>query len=218
MVASKLAGEVLKSGVKRAGGKMAGDSLIGFFSKIGPQTAAAVRGVGKEAVEQGATQAAKNIFTNPSLITKGLTAGDLAGAAMIAKKGQDMAAIKGGIETAATVAGKIAPVVATGATALYGQNIIENIFDQQNIGSQPFRSRKTGSAEFDSFLHEQALTQQRLENEMAVIRQKAILGVPSPLEMAQAEKLITESGEATNQEVMGIARSLYGTGLRAQNL
>ncbi len=215
MVASKLAGEVLKSGVKRAGGKMAGDSLIGFFSKIGPQTAAAVRGVGKEAVEQGATQAAKNIFTNPSLITKGLTAGDLAGAAMIAKKGQDMAAIKGGIETAATVAGKIAPVVATGATALYGQNIIENIFDQQNIGSQPFRSRKTGSAEFDSFLHEQALTQQRLENEMAVIRQKAILGVPSPLEMAQAEKLITESGEATNQEVMGIARSLYGTGLRA---
>ena len=215
MVASKLAGEVLKSGEKRAGGKMAGDSLIGFFSKIGPQTAAAVRGVGKEAVEQGATQAAKNIFRNPSLITKGLTTVDLAGAAMIAKKGQDMAAIKGGIETAATVAGKIAPVVATGATALYGQNIIENIFDQQNVGSQPFRSRKTGSAEFDSFLHEQALTQQRLENEMAVIRQKAILGVPSPLEMAQAEKLITESGEATNQEVMGIARSLYGTGLRA---
>ena len=215
MVASKLAGEVLKSGVKRAGGKMAGDSLMGFFNTIGPKTAAAVRGVGKEAVEQGATQAAKNIFTNPSLITKGLTAGDLAGAAMIAKKGQDMAAIKGGIESAATIAGKIAPVVATGATALYGQNVIENIFDQQNVGSQPFRSRKTGSAEFDSFLHEQALTQQRLENEMAVIRQKAILGVPSPLEMAQAEKLITESGEATNQEVMGIARSLYGTGLRA---
>ena len=215
MVASKLAGKVLESGIKRAGGKMAGDSLMGFFNAIGPKTAAAIRGVGKEAVEQGATQAAKNIFTNPSLITKGLTAGDLAGAAMIAKKGQDMAAIKGGIETAATVAGKIAPAVATGAATLYGQNIIENIFDQQNVGSQPFRSRKTGSAEFDSFLHEQALTQQRLENEMAVIRQKAVLGVPSPLEMAQAEKLITESGEATNQEVMGIARSLYGTGLRA---
>ena len=215
MVASKLAGEVLKSGVKRAGGKMAGDSLIGFFSKIGPQTAAAVRGVGKEAVEQGATQAAKNIFTNPSLITKGLTAGDLAGAAMIAKKGQDMAAIKGGIETAATVAGKIAPVVATGATALYGQNIIENIFDQQNVGSQPFRGRKSGNQDFDSFLYEQALTQQRLENEMAVIRQKAILGVPSPLQMAQAEKLITEAGEATNREALGVARSIYGTGLRA---
>ena len=44
---------------------------------------------------------------------------------------------------------------------------------------------------------------------MAVIRQKAVLSVPSPYEMAQAEKLITESGEATNQEVMGVARSLY---------
>ena len=92
---------------------------------------------------------------------------------MIAKKGQDMAAIKGGIETAATVAGKIAPAVATGATALYGQNIIENIFDQQNVGTQPFRGRKSGNKDFDAFLYEQALTQQRLENEMAVIRQKA---------------------------------------------
>ena len=75
--------------------------------------------------------------------------------------------------------------------------------------------RKTGNSEFDSFLHSQALEQQRLENEMAVIRQKAILTVPSPVQMAQAEKLITESGEATNQEVMGVARSIYGTGLRA---
>ena len=217
MVASKLAGEVLKSGVKRAGGKMAGDSLMGFFNAIGPKTAAAVRGVGKEVVEQGATQAAKNIFTNPSLITKGLTASQLAKSPIIpelASKGLTAGSVAG-IETAATVAGKIAPAIATGAATLYGQNIIENIFDQQNVGSQPFRGRKTGSAEFDSFLHEQALTQQRLENEMAVIRQKAILGVPSPLQMAQAEKLITESGEATNQEVMGVARSLYGTGLRA---
>ena len=120
-----------------------------------------------------------------------------------------------GIETAATLAGKIAPAVATGATALYGQNVIENIFDQQNLGSQPFRGRKSGNQDFDSFLHEQALTQQRLENEMAVIRQKAVLGVPSPLQMAQAEKLITEAGEATNREALGVARSIYGTGLRA---
>ena len=89
------------------------------------------------------------------------------------------------------------------------------MFDQQNVGSQPFRGRKTGNQEFDSFIHAQALEQQRLENEMAVIRQKAILSVPGPVQMAQAEKLITESGEATNQEVMGVARSIYGTGLRA---
>ena len=56
-----------------------------------------------------------------------------------------------GIETAATLAGKIAPAVATGATALYGQNVIENIFDQQNVGSQPFRGRKSGNSDFDSF-------------------------------------------------------------------
>ena len=50
---------------------------------------------------------------------------------------------------------------------------------------------------------------------MAVIRQKAVLSVPGPVQMAQAEKLITESGEATNREVLGVARSIYGTGLRA---
>ena len=59
------------------------------------------------------------------------------------------------------------------------------------------------------------MEQQRLENEMAVIRQKAVLSVPGPVQMAQAEKLITESGEATNREVLGVARSIYGTGLRA---
>ena len=197
MVASKLAGEVLKSGVKRAGGKMAGDSLIGFFSQIGPKTAAAVRGVGKEVAEQGLGQAAKNVVGGK---VAGLTAEQLASSAIpFAASAGMTGAQAAGIETAATLAGKIAPAVATRATALYGQNVIENIFDQQNLGSQPFRGRKSGNQDFDSFLHEQALTQQRLENEMAVIRQKAVLGVPSPLQMAQAEKLITEAGEATNR-------------------
>ena len=213
MAASKLAGEVLKSGVKRAGGKMAGDSLMGFFSQIGPKTAAAVRGVGKEVAEQGLGQAAKNVVGGK---VAGLTAEQLASSAIpFAASAGMTGAQAAGIETAASLAGKIAPAVATGATAFYGQNVIENIFDQQNIGSQPFRGRKSGNQDFDSFLYEQALEQQRLENEMAVIRQKAVLSVPSPLQMAQAEKLITESGEATNQEVMGVARSIYGTGLRA---
>ena len=213
MVASKLAGEVLKSGVKRAGGKMAGDSLIGFFSQIGPKTAAAVRGVGKEVAEQGLGQAAKNVVGGK---VAGLTAEQLATSAIpFAASAGMTGAQAAGIETAASLAGKIAPAVATGATALYGQNVIENIFDQQNVGSQPFRGRKSGNQDFDAFLYEQALTQQRLENEMAVIRQKAVLSVPSPVQMAQAEKLITESGEATNREGLGVARSIYGTGLRA---
>ena len=146
----------------------------------------------------------------------GLTAEQLATSAIPFAAAAGMTGAQAaGIETAATLAGKIAPAVATGATALYGQNVIENIFDQQNVGSQPFRGRKSGNQDFDAFLYEQALTQQRLENEMAVIRQKAVLSVPSPVQMAQAEKLITESGEATNREVLGVARSIYGTGLRA---
>jgi len=198
---------------KRAVSKIAGDALIKFFQNIGPQTAAAVRGVGKEVVEQGATQAAKNVLGGK---VGGLTAEKLATSAIpFAASAGMTGAQAAGIEKAASLAGKIAPVVATGATALYGQSVIDNIFDQQGIGSQPFRGRKSGNSDFDSFIHAQALEQQRLENEMAVIRQKAVLSVPGPVQMAQAEKLITESGEATNREVLGVARSIYGTGLRA---
>ena len=197
---------------KRAVSKIAGDALIKFFQNIGPQTAAAVRGVGKEIAEVGAEQAARNVLGGK---VGGLTAEQLAKTPLIPAVGRSLTGSAAGIEKAATLAGKIAPVVATGATALYGQSVIDNIFDQQGIGSQPFRGRKTGNSDFDSFIHAQALEQQRLENEIAVIRQKAVLSVPTPLQMAQAEKLITESGEATTREVVGVARSIYGTGLRA---
>ena len=164
---------------------------------MGEPVGKAVRGVGQELAEQGIQQAAKNVIT-----------GKVAG-----KTAEEVA--KAGLATGVTRAINLAGGAAQyGAPALVGAQIA-GFFDQQNVGTQPFRGKKSGSPEFDSFLHQQALEQQRLENEMAVIRQKAILGVPSPLEMAQAEKLITESGEATNQEVMGIARSLYGTVLRA---
>ena len=209
---SALGAAAATSSAKRGLTKMAGDALFRFFQNIGPQTSAAVRGVGKEIAEVGAEQAAKNILGGK---VSGLTASQLAGTPLIPAVGRSLTGSAAGIEKAATLAGKIAPVVATGATALYGQNVIDNIFDQQGIGSQPFRGRKTGNSEFDSFIHSQALEQQRLENEMAVIRQKAVLSVPSPVQMAQAEKLITESGEATNREVLGVARSIYGTGLRA---
>ena len=196
--------------------RISGTALSNFFkiyNKVGNPIGDAVRGVGKELVEQGATQAAKNVLGGK---VGGLTAEKLATSAIpFAASVGLTGAQAAGIEKAASLAGKIAPVVATGATALYGQNIIDNIFDQQGIGSQPFRGRKTGNSDFDSFIHAQALEQQRLENEMAVIRQKAVLSVPSPVQMAQAEKLITESGEATNREVLGVARSIYGTGLRA---
>ncbi len=212
MVAGTFASTSATTAGKRAVSKIAGDALIKFFQNIGPQTAAAVRGVGKEIAEVGAEQAARNVLGRK---VGGLTAEQLAKTPLIPAVGRSLTGSAAGIEKAASLAGKIAPVVATGATALYGQSVIDNIFDQQGIGSQPFRGRKSGNSDFDSFIHAQALEQQRLENEMAVIRQKAVLSVPSPLQMAQAEKLITESGEATNREVLGVARSIYGTGLRA---
>ena len=180
--------------------RISGTALSNFFklyNKMGKPVGDAVRGVGKELVEQGATQAAKNIFAGK---VTGQTAKQIAEA---------------GLQTGAAQAINLAGGAAQyGAPALVGAQIA-GFFDQQNVGSQPFRGRKSGNTEFDSFLHQQALEQQRLENEMAVIRQRAVLDVPSPLDMAQAEKLITESGEATNREVLGVARSIYGTGLRA---
>ena len=164
---------------------------------MGEPVGRAVRGVGKELAEQGATQAAKNIITGQ---VTGKTAQEIGKAGLAT-----------GVTQAINLAGTAAELGAPALTAAY----IGGLFDQQNVGSQPFRGKKSGNPEFDSFLHQQALEQQRLENEMTVIRQKAVLGVPSPLQMAQAEKLITEAGEATNREALGVARSIYGTGLRA---
>ena len=180
--------------------RISGTALSNFFklySKMGEPVGRAVRGVGKELAEQGATQAAKNIITGQ---VTGKTAQEIGKAGLAT-----------GVTQAINLAGTAAELGAPALTAAY----IGGLFDQQNVGSQPFRGKKSGNPEFDSFLHQQALEQQRLENEMTVIRQKAILGVPSPLQMAQAEKLITEAGEATNREALGVARSIYGTGLRA---
>ena len=180
--------------------RMSGAVLGNFlkaYEKMGKPVGQMVRGIGQEIAEQGMQQAAKNVLAGKVV---GKTAEEIGKAGLAT-----------GVTRAINLAGGAAQY---GAPALVGAQIA-GFFDQQNIGSQPFRGRKTGNSEFDNFIHSQALEQQRLENEMAVIRQKAVLSVPSPVQMAQAEKLITESGEATNQEVMGVARSIYGTGLRA---
>ena len=67
------------STAKRGLTKMAGDALAKFFQNIGPQTAAAVRGVGKEIAEVGAEQAAKNVLGRK---VGGLTATQLAESAI----------------------------------------------------------------------------------------------------------------------------------------
>ena len=187
--------------------RLSGTALTNFFKlygKMGKPVGDAVRGVGKELIEGGVTQTAKNVVAGN---LGGLTAEGLKSAAIVGKAGQNVGALK----SLVGAAGSAAEIGAPAGLAMY----LGGVFDQQNVGSQPFRSRKTGNTDFDSFLHSQALEQQRLENEMAVVRQKAVLSVPSPVEMAQAEKITTEAGEATNKEVLQVARSIYGTGLRA---
>jgi len=180
--------------------RMSGAVLGNFlkaYEKMGKPIGQAVRGIGQEMAEKGIEQAAKNALAGK----------------VVGKTAEEIG--KAGLATGVTrTINLVGGAAQYGAPALVGAQIA-GVFDQQNVGSQPFRGRKSGNSEFDSFLHQQALEQQRLENEMAVIRQKAVLAVPSPLEMAQAERYITESGEATNREVLGVARSIYGTGLRA---
>ena len=190
--------------------RMSGTALTNFFKlaeRMGKPVGDAVRGVGKEMAEQGIVQAGKNVLGGQ---VKGLTAAQLASTPLIPAVGRNLGGAAA-TKQAISLAGNVAQI---GAPSLVAASL-GGLFDQQNVGSQPFRGRKTGDSEFDSFLHQQSLEQQRLENEMAVVRQKAVLSVPTPVEMAQAERYITEAGEATNREILGVARSIYGTGLRA---
>ena len=190
--------------------RMSGTMLSNFFkiyNKMGEPVGKAIRGVGKEIAEQGIGQAAKNVLGGK---VAGLTADQLASTPIIPALGRSLG-VPAGAAKAINIAGTAAEIGAPAGLAMY----LGGVFDQQSVGSQPFRGRKSGNTDLDSFLHSQALEQQRLENEMAVVRQKAVLSVPSPVEMAQAEKYITEAGEATNKEALSVARSIYGTGLRA---
>ena len=116
------------------------------------------------------------------------------------------------IPTAGRLLGKGA-VVGTGLAAV-------GMLDQQSEYSQPM-SNSVGNAEIDRFLMKQALQQQQFQHDIALERARAEARIPgaqfggSLLDAARAEKELVQAGEVTNQEVMGAARMLYGTGLRA---
>ena len=90
-----------------------------------------------------------------------------------------------------------------------------NLADQQSDNTQPM----TGGME--DFLQSQALQNQKFMHEMALIQNRAESRTPgaqfggSLYDMARAEKELTDAGEITNREVLGVARSIYGTGFRA---
>jgi len=95
------------------------------------------------------------------------------------------------------------------------------MLDQQSNYSQPM-SGGTGNKEMDTFLMSQQLQNQKFMHDMALVQQRAESRIPGAQydgsllrDAAAAEKMYTEAGEFTNREVLGVARSLYGTGLRA---
>ena len=118
---------------------------------------------------------------------------------------------------------KAGKMLGKGAVVLAGlgaTSMIDDVFDQQSNYSQPMSSG-TGNQAMDNFLMSQQLQNQKFMNDMALVQARAESRIPgaqlggSLRDAAEAERLLTESGEVTNREVLQVARSLYGTGLRA---
>ena len=97
---------------------------------------------------------------------------------------------------------------------------LDMAFDQQSQHTQPMSSG-TGNRDMDNFLMNQQLQNQKFMNDMMLIQARAEARTPGSqfgsamLDLAKAEKEITDAGEITNREVQGIGRMIYGTGLRA---
>ena len=119
--------------------------------------------------------------------------------------------LREGPKQAIPTAGRL---IGTGAT-LGGLFALGNIADQQSEHTQPM------SRGMDNFTQSQLLQNQKFMHDMALIQARQESRIPgaqyggSLADAAQAEKIMSEAGEVTNQEVQGLARMIYGTGLRA---
>ena len=115
---------------------------------------------------------------------------------------------------AADAAGQLG-VAGLGAFAL------DRAFDQQSAHTQPMSKGSSGSSEVDKFLMSQELQNQKFMHEMMLIQNRAESRTPGSQyggmlkNIADYEKTLTDAGEITNREVLGVARSIYGTGFRA---
>ena len=136
---------------------------------------------------------------------------------LVGKTGKEVPMLlREGSKSAIPAAGRLlgqSAVVGTGLAAA-------GMLDQQSDYSQPM-SNSVGNAEIDRFLMKQALQQQQFQHDLALERARAEARIPgaqyggSLLDAARAEREMVEAGEATNREALGVARSIYGTGLRA---
>ena len=126
--------------------------------------------------------------------------------------------LREGAKSPIPLAGKLAGQAIVGGGLLYGASLL----DQQSEHTQPISKGSSGSSDVDKFLMSQQLQNQKFMHDMALVQARAESRTPgaqfaggSLSDAARAEQLMTDAGEITNREVLQVARSIYGTGLRA---
>jgi len=126
--------------------------------------------------------------------------------------------LREGAKSPIPLAGKLAGQAVVGGGLLYGASLL----DQQSEHTQPISKGSSGSSDVDKFLMSQQLQNQKFMHDMALVQARAESRTPgaqfaggSLSDAARAEQLMTDAGEITNREVLQVARSIYGTGLRA---
>ena len=126
--------------------------------------------------------------------------------------------LREGAKSPIPLAGKLAGQAVVGGGLLYGDSLL----DQQSDHTQPISKGSSGSRDVDKFLMSQQLQNQKFMHDMALVQARAESRTPgtqfaggSLSDAARAEQLMTDAGEITNREVLQVARSIYGTGLRA---
>ena len=128
--------------------------------------------------------------------------------------------LREGVKAPIPSAGRLVGQALVGGGLLYGASLL----DQQSEHTQPISKGSSGSSDVDKFLMSQQLQNQKFMHDMALVQARAESRTPgaqfggSLSDAAKAEQLMTDAGEITNREVLQVARSIYGTGLRAQNL
>ena len=184
-------GQLAKTFLRTAGGALGSylDEAFGLGGKVGQNLATS------------ALKAGKAKFA-PQLVGK--TGSEVP---MLLREGA-----KSAIPTAGRLLGQ--------GTVLGGLYGLASMADQQSEYSQPM-SNSVGNKEVDQFLMKAALQEQQFRHSLALEQARAEARTPgaqyggSLLDYARAEQALVEAGEVTNREAKDIARSIYGTGLRA---
>ena len=200
---------------KKIIGQFAGDAMQGYFKGLFGAAGKAGKAATQGALNYGRSVVAPGATT--SQIPKLLRAGANSPLPQLGYYG-GQAALAGGIFAAA------------------------NAMDQQSEHSQPMPGG-TGNAEMDKFIMQQKLNQQKFDHEMKLTYAREEARIPGKQldtqaamykggagsgrgldgfnmrsdvrrDAAEAERLYTDAGEITNREVLGVARSIYGTGTR----